>query len=371
MAYKRRRTGFNSWRDVAAGLSSIYSSRNSGGRSRSTRVAMRAGGSMTRTRTRRRTPLSGLGVTTQYDAKRIYRKKRMPLRRRRRWKRFVNRVHAVAEKDMGSRTVVFNSQISQVITNPATSGCTTISLFGARGTTGLHDDLFAIGGLENTGNPTAAAGINVNQSTKLMFQSGVLDLTIRNASYQLVGASLVPTLVGAAKMELDVYEISVRNQAADSSGAGGYINLGLLFQNGNTDTLNIGGAGTGIDIEARGCTPFDIPQALSRWGMKIYKKTKYFIPNGDTITYQVRDPRRYVTDIDKMLTLSGCNMPKKTRFLFLVYQLVPGLTLGTTENSYQARIDMGITRKYMYKVEGANEDRDRYITAAFTVSNPS
>lgn len=323
----------------------------------------RSRGGMTRTRTQTRQASSGQGVTTQYDRRRIYRKKSMPRGKKRAWKRFVNKVHAVAVKDMGSRTVVFNSQLAQVNTTAGTGSAFTLALYGSRGQQSL-DDLAVIATLENRGNPTATQGITVDDTTKIMFQSGVLDLTIRNSSTQFNGTSFVQ--VGAAKMEVDIYEISVRKQCVDVSGVNGYLNLSALFAQGLGDTANIGGAGVALAMDQRGVTPWDAPQALSRWGIKIYKKTKFFVPNGDTITYQIRDPKRFVTDLDAMANQNGCNMPKKTRFLYIMYQLVPGLPLGTALNQYSLSVDIGCTRKYLYKVEGANNDADRYISQSFT-----
>ena len=37
--------------------------------------------------------------------------------------------------------------------------------------------------------------------------------------------------------------------------------------------------------------------SLSRWGIKIWKKTKYLIPNGDVITYQMRNPQFFTVDV--------------------------------------------------------------------------
>ena len=59
-------------------------------------------------RTRTQGNVSGIGVTTQRDSRFVYAKRRMPRYRRNRWKRFGRKVNAIAEKELGSRTVVRN-----------------------------------------------------------------------------------------------------------------------------------------------------------------------------------------------------------------------------------------------------------------------
>jgi len=51
--------------------------------------------------------------------------------------------------------------------------------------------------------------------------------------------------------------------------------------------------------------------------------------------------------------------------------LVPGLTQGAAIGNYVAQIHVGATRKYFYKLEGANEDRDYYTLTDDTIVSPS
>lgn len=325
-------------------------------------VAQRSarGSLLSRTRNKRKT-LSGLGVTTQQDKKFIYAKKYMPRAKKRRWKKFVQKVHAVAEKDLGSRTVVMNKQYDFSNSTPTAQLVGCMYLYGQKGFTAGEPggDLNIIGGLENTGAATATGGMTVWGSTKLRFQSAVLDVTIRNASTRVDSG---PTTVsaGEAKLELDIYECIVR-RATEETGAAYNSFLSLLNDN-NTEISPIGGTGTELTYLMRGSTPFDQTYSISRWGIKILKKTKYFIPNGDTITYQIRDPRRWTVTRDDCINQDGFNRPGRTRVLFMVAKLVTGLDIGTGVGTYQERINVGATRKYMYKVEGANDDRASYIT---------
>jgi len=86
-------------------------------------------------------------------------------------------------------------------------------------------------------------------------------------------------------------------------------------------------------------------------------------PNGDTFTYQIRDPRRRVANKVALTLGQGPNKRGWTRWVLIFSKLVPGLTIGTSDGTYQENLTIGITRKYFYKIEGQSEDRDRYIVA--------
>ncbi|AXH77829.1 MAG: capsid protein [Cressdnaviricota sp.] len=321
-----------------------------------------------------RRKLSSRGVLGGSDANAqvIYRRKRMPKKKRRRWRRFVQKVNAVDERDLGSRTVLFNTQISAYNSSAAAGnreqGALTLGLYtigGQSSTRADLQDLRRIMTLENTANPTAALGSTVYDTTKYLFQSGVVDITIRNGSVRAVGAGSYTQLDG--DIECDMYEISLsRSDIYRFDQTAGTVNqwndLSELL-NAN-DTPEIGGAGVGMSISDRGASPWEFPQQIGQTRLKIWKKTKFFIPNGRTITYQLRDPKRHVVVAQDTSQLFSINRPGLTRFVYLVWKLVPGLIQGgpaPAAGEYDARIEVGCTRKYMYKIEGVNEDRERYL----------
>lgn len=310
------------------------------------------------TLTRRRNPTNGIGITTQHDERRIYRKKSMPRRFRKRWKRFKNKVLAVSEKDLGTRTVVFNKNYNF---NNSTSGqhiVSNVALYPAVSASSSLNDMQNLLATE-VGTWTTASGEAVYSASKYIFKSAILDITFRNSStFTADGTNF--SADSRAKLETDIYEILVGHTGSDTSGV--YSDLVAMLNAGAGDTLNIGGAGTGVALNLRGVTPWDIPAALSRFKIKILKKTKFMTPNGDTFTYQVRDPRRHVANEIKM-NFNGVNMIGWTRWILFISKIVPGLTVGTTANTFQESLDVGLTRKYFYKIEGVSEDRDRYITA--------
>lgn len=309
--------------------------------------------SMTRTMTQRKRT-SGYGVTSQHDSKLIYRKKSMPRYKKRRWRAFKSKVNAVAEKEMGSRTVVFNKSLTFSNTTSGNQVVASVYLYGQASTSSHASDLSNISALENAGNPTAAAGITVDPSTKYLFQSGVLDITVRNATTRDTGT----VFDSAAKMEVDIYECTMRTGAEESGTV--LQTIEQAFGDNKTRTPGLNGAGAEIDYTLRGVTPFDLTYVLSRWGIKIWKKTKFQVPNGETFSYQIRDPKRHTMTQRDLSAKDGFNRPGVTRVLFITAKVAPGLTVGAGAGVYQESIIIGCTRKYLYKIEGANEDRTAY-----------
>lgn len=330
------------------------------------RTRMRQGRGRTRVLYRRRYSTTRQGILggTNADNRLVYRKKSMPRKKKKRWASFIRRVNAVDERELGTRTVLVNDSIQQNNVTAGTQSCLTLALYPfVNGTNGWLDDMNVIGQLENSGNPTAAAGGTVDRNTKIMFHSAVMDVTIRNTS-QKYTAPDVADLSADAALELDVYDLVVRQNSNDISNT--LLSLSALLN--AYDQREIGGGGTGIAIGDRGCTPFELPSGISRFGIKVLKKTKFFIPNGQTVTFQVRNPKRKVISYGDLTQNDGFNRKGWTTFKFLVYKLVPGLVYGTSVGQYKARIDVGCTRKYMYKVEGFNEPRERLVGNSYTVN---
>lgn len=339
---------------------------NAAQRSRAAAVRMN-----TRTFTRRSRRVVGRGTLggVQADKKFVYRKKSMPKKKKRIWRRFVKKVNAISEKELGLQTVLINDQISQVNSTPGKQSCLTLALYSWRNlSNGWLNDLRSIGGLDNTGNPTAVAGTTLNVNSSIMFQSAVMDLTIRNASTirQTVSGVDTDVIAPEAQMELDIYEVFVRKNNTDASTT--YADISQMLN--AYDAADIGGAGTGIAIDDRGASPFEMSPGLSRFGIKIISKTKYFIPGSQTITYQMRDPKRHVCKYGDLTSTEEYGN-KWTKQLYLIYKLVPGFTLGTTLGTYKSSLLVGSTRKYGYKVEGRNEPRERYLGNTYNPVTPS
>ncbi len=289
------------------------------------------------TRTNRRRPTSGKGITNQYDRRLIYRKKHMPRGKKRRWASFVRKTHAASEKDLGSKTVVINNQLSLSDSGAAVE---TRQLLGVVSLYNMTD-------LRNI----TANDSTVNKTSKFLFQSGVLDITYRQLSteHDETTGSL------PISCELDVYEITASRSFQAVTGAQ---TLLQAFQDGFDDTTTISGAGTPIALGNRGATPWDGPESLSQFRIKIHKKTKYFLGYGQTMTYQVRDPKRHSLGKEYITTTTGNNCPGRTKFILFVQKVVPGAVTGA---GYTIQATVGHTRKFMYKIKEQSADKDNIL----------
>lgn len=321
----------------------------------------RTGGSRTQTRSRRRMQ-SGRGVTFEHDRQRVYRRKRMPYRKKRRWIKAIKRNDALDLKKCGAQTYVFNTSVTDSNNNPANHGFMNFALYGAHDTaTSINNDLHYIGENDNELDSTANLGVHIDQSTRLYFQSGVLDLTIRNSTFRndSVGGNVLE-----GTLEVDIYEITSRKKWTEfDKTAQSLIELNdvaAIFDEAETDMKGIRGA-NGADYRLRGMTPWDATYAISRYGIKIHKKTKYRISAGNTITYQTRDPKNRSISYLALNEAAGGNLPGWTKWMLVYYKLIPGLTPGTADGTYVTKLDVGVTRKYMYKVPNRTEKRTSHV----------
>jgi len=119
-------------------------------------------------------------LTTQYDRSNVYRKRRMPYRKKKNWVRFLKKIRAADKNNLGSLVKIINEFSSHFTPYYLTeqSVCA-ISLYGGSGTnaaetTGNRDmrDLIAemVAGAGNT--------YNITNGAKFNFYSAVMDLTM-------------------------------------------------------------------------------------------------------------------------------------------------------------------------------------------------
>lgn len=277
----------------------------------------------------------GRGVTIQHDAQQQYSKKRMPRRKRRQWARFVKKVAAVNVRNLGTRTVLFNTQMS-FATTTTTQSVYGFCLYGWNST--QADSAFTCGNqdmqkiflndpqIQKSGAPTAPI------NGKIQMHSGVMDVTFCNN--------------GTSALEMDLYIVHHRKWVKSDVCVTGFSTAAS-----NTGPINTSNPDE-IGLGTRGSTPFDFPLALSSEGLKIMKKTKYFIPpNGGVVTYQVRDPKNHLVNADSMTSNSGYAWPGKTVTALVVIKNVTGISQAVTLN-------VGVTRKYSYTVESTSLAQD-------------
>jgi len=292
----------------------------------------KSGYSYSMTKTKRFKTTDQVGVSAQHDYKKIYQKKRMPWRKRRQWANFLKKNIAANLKLVGTRTRVFNNTIGNSITTPGEQNYVAIHLYGKNGTD--------VADIENgtLDLKTILQDNDISKTSKVLFGSAIMDLTIVNPNNEVI--------------EVDLYEIFYLKSDAQYSS---YLSAKDAAQ---TDTTNIPGSSTGLTLNSRGVTPFDLPQLTKLLGAKIYKKTKMFLPAQGFQTYQYRDSRNRLisaSQIKQTVTAGDDYIYKNwTKTCLLVFKNLPG---SLSESN---ALIVGCTRKYMYKIFLDNNDYDAY-----------
>lgn len=283
-------------------------------------------------------------TTQQFDVKRVYRRKRMPRRKRRRWVRFKRKVDAVQFSGLGMQSVVFNSA-DYITAAVGAQGVGSVCLYGLRGVSGTgggvlmgQNDLYMI---------KSNAGYTNTQ--KIAFRSAVLDITCKNEP--------IDSEDSGTQLEVDLYEYVWRKGRPMESQSTAYGSGLSALQTGFTDQPTLGSAAA-LAVTTRGVTPFQCPEGMSY--LKILKKTKFFVPVAGTFTYQLRQPRNFWFDMgdpSSGLDIESC--AGRTRGVLIFVKGVP--TLATPASG--ARLVVGCTRTYEYKIEGETVSRDGFIVA--------
>jgi len=240
----------------------------------------------------------------------------MPARRRRRWKRFVKRSTFVINKNLATQSFVFNGTITK---DPGVgfennADFTSVSLYSANGTTN-NADLYNLFNSYSTSYPRVL----------MNFKSAVLDLTIQNVTDLLT----FPTAI-----EMDIYQVVTRRSIPTDEAS----SYATLYNDAFTKAAGFGSS-TSLVSTNRGATPFQAPLFTSF--CKVIKKTKYFIPAGGTITYQMRDAkeRRLLGDhIIENFAFRGI-----TRGLLILFK-------NTVSNGRLPQIKIGVTRTYSFVI---------------------
>lgn len=311
---------------------------------------------------------SGQGVTAQYDRKVVYTKKTMPRAKRKRWVSFLRKNIAADMKWLGTKTFLFNHTIQGVI-GPGAQDIRCVHLYGQNASAGsvANTQVAEIGfrdlqrladSIVVTPGDTVRGGV---PSSKAIFGSAILDVTFYCAPNGRISTDPTTPQGGGLPMEVDVYEIVYRKDTKDPAveGVRRMYELGLP----NQDAAQPDTAGSPTFL-TRGWTPFDAPQVLSQYGVKILKKTKFVLSVGQSATYQVRDPKNRIFDVQDMRQNKGFARKGYTRTLIFLYKVLPGSQAdpGIAESG---RIVIGATRKYMYKMSrSGSSDQSNFFTGA-------
>lgn len=293
--------------------------------------------SLQKQRTRKNVSNTFSGVTTQHDVKRVYKKKYMPSRKRRQWKKFTKKVKAAID-DRGTKTVVFNDLgvfvLNNIVASIRRQQYNSCHLYAHNGT--LTADELGSQDLKRIFDNDTSIGT----TGKIVMKSAVLDLTFTN----------VGTGTYSGPLEVDVYELQYNRGAPSNYNSG----LAAIFNTGIIDTGILGAATNKPDLSYRGVTLFDNPDALSDGKIKIVSKTKHIVSNTQSFTYQVRDPRNYTLEKDTFTSAGFINNMTKS-VMFIVKPTMA--TVATEVFGYT----VGCTRSYKYTREGSSTTESAYI----------
>lgn len=281
------------------------------------------------------------GVTAQYDKVTQYSKKSMPRGKKRAWRKFVKKVNAVVDKSLGTRTVVFNS----TITNGGTSTfqyqlAATLYGFCGKSDTSFDCGFRDIWRICNADNDVKSYNTDGVNPSKIVFTSGVIDFTGRN--------------IGSIPIEVDMYEINVLTDGTKEP------NFTDSVAWAGIATDPIPGAATPLGIEQRGTTLFDFPNLISQDRLKIYKKKKFFLPAGNTFTHQHRDPRNHYFNATELnITDQGGESSYGRRKMTSLYVFIAKSVVGANAEE-NVNFTVGVTRKYSYTINQSSKALDSF-----------
>lgn len=300
------------------------------------------------------------GITTQHDSRRQYRRKRAPRRIRRRAAKRYRRFVSNSMKLVGTRQYLKNTAGS--IDNGTLGQQTwdSIVLYGygpnggaagiSRGYNDVNDIVANDTLLNNTLNdPSLRLS---GGSSRLFFDTGILDITFQNNSTVTIGGVSVQ-----AGVEMDIYEFSASkniDRVDAHDGSSNYTYHQFITNLAATDNVTQGAGLTQISPYDRGATPFEFGTQMFQAGIKIQKKTKYFLPYGNTCTFQLRDAKNHELRIRDIIN----NPQPGTYFckgVFVIAKVLP--SQAASASSQFLSISFGATRKYKYKVFSSSTDR--------------
>lgn len=312
--------------------------------------------SFTTTRNNSKRTTVRAGVTGQYDSSNIYRRKRMPRRRRRRWVKFSKKVNYIINKNVAPCALVRNKVLSRSASvNQQLLGVA--SLYSGFGTNAdLSDDQITLlkdAALRAYGDSTKYFQAQVKVT------SAVLDVTFENRSDN---ADTPLTTVDA---EVDVYELQcVRDVMIDDPVQSDrdiydFITNCCNEQPRPTTGDTSAGAviGTSLDSTTIGWTPWQSSKFCKYF--KVLKKTKKYLTPGGYFTYQIRSPADKIikgNQIDVATdggTSSAAVFPlfnKHTRLLLFVTKGEPLINEESVSYWAKPAFTMGVTKTFNYRV---------------------
>lgn len=287
----------------------------------------------------------GTGVTSQHDSRTIYRKKRMPRKKKQKWLKFSRKVQAVEEKSKATRSVVFNHQrtldnsgslTSQVSDFIPLYSCKSVST-GSAADNDIYSDM----------NRIVSAEFSTSRSVRrLHIMAGILDVTIAAQT-----SVTTPT-------EMDLYYVIFRKDVYHGSWGAFLTEMQSHMPAASGGQTNFGQIGV---------TPFEFPTFCS--AVRIIKKEKIVVTPGQIVTRQWRDPKNrnlYSKDFRHLNQSFLATTPILDQDMFAQRNWTKGFfivakgTPTTGSSSRPVKLEVGFTRTYHYKVYEYSADATSY-----------
>lgn len=245
-------------------------------------------------------------LSAQYDQSRRYRYKRMPRRKRRIWKRFVNKVNHVSLQQQPLQ--IYTKTVHNALSTAAGNGGYAGYMIGGV-QVGNNDELLQI--FKNAYNLLSAAAC---AGYRIYVKSICLDMILSNT--------------GTSTIIADVYRLRCRKDYSTAS------QVDTQFTAAIGEIAAPSGGGT-VATTDPAITPFDVPNFCSYW--KILEKREVIIGAGSVSTFQMRKPMNKHLE-GKELATSTQAIPGYTEAYFVTWHGAPnattfaatGMTLSTT-----------------------------------------
>lgn len=167
-----------------------------------------------------------------------------------------------------------------------------------------------------------------NPATHVMFDTCMMDLTLTNTS--------------GSQVEVDKYVVTYRKHNSFVS----FTNLLTLATNAQQSITST--AADKINVNVRGATLFDLPNALSAGELKILSKEKIFMAAGNSAQFQIKQNKKRGMSINKFASDSYFAEPGYTITVLFIFKTIAGET-GT------AAMTLGTTRVYGFRIDGLTD----------------
>jgi len=256
-------------------------------------------------------------LTNQYDVQNFYRKRRMPRRKRRAWRKFYKKVASVYRKETsGKSSLLLRGQIDGTVA-AGQQGCIGAMLFGAANANSTTD----FGAADQNYIQDSIAGVAATNVSPLV-KSATMDIEITNRGITDYAATLT----------VDVYKVYCTRtvtgiNAAQVLGWTDLFGQALAMEPTCGGSTDIGGN------NVAGVSPFMAADFCRH--VKIVSHKRVILSVGQTAEFMLRDPKDHKLFWSNPSSTKGCGLEKGlTKGFMFIFQGVAGTGTKTQACSY-------------------------------------